>query len=338
VVTNVNAKGETTTYTYTADGYLSRVDGPLPGTNDVVRATYDVLGRVRTMIGLSGYTLTFDYDDMDRVTKITHPDATFEQFTYDRLDLVTFRDRAGRQTFLEYDAMRQLKKQTDPLGRVTRFDWCRCGQIKSLTDPMGQTTTWLTDVQGRNIAKQYADGSRVTYQYENASSRLRFVIDEKQQVTQFAWNRDDTLKSLANGSAVIPTPGVSFTYDPDYERVLSMTDGTGTTRYSYNPVTGTPTLGAGGLASVDGPLPNDTITYSYDELNRPVHRAINGLESLSRSYRVFNGVVFPACHLLSRPDLPIPFRPQRQSHRATGRNQFPPANHRPAAKPSRCNE
>jgi RHS repeat-associated protein len=274
-----NPKEETTAYTYNTDGYLIAVDGPLPGTNDMFRATYDFFGRVRTLTGVSGYTLTFDYDAMDRVTKITHPDGTFEQFAYERLDLANFRDRSGRQTLFEYDKIRQLTKRTDALGRVTRFDWCRCGQVGSLTDPMGRTTTWLNDVQGRPITKQYADGSQVTYQYENAISRLHAVIDEKQQITQLAWNRDDTLRSVSYGNAVMPTPGVSFEYDPDYQRIASMTDGTGTTRYSYNPITGTPTLGAGTLASVDGPLPNDTITYSYDELGRVVHRTMNGVDS-----------------------------------------------------------
>ena len=278
-LTATDAKGETTTYTYDADGHLFAVDGPLPGTNDTMTAQFDVFSRLRTLTSVSGYRVAFDYDVMDRVTRITHPDSTFEQITYDRLDMVTFRDRAGRQTFFEHDNVGQVKKRTDPLGRVTRFDWCRCGQIKSLTDPMGRTTSWLTDLQGRPTGKRYADGSQVTYQYENASSRLRLAIDEKQQVTQFAYNRDDTLKSIGYGSATIPTPGVSFQYDPDYGRVVSMTDGTGTTRHSYNPITGTPTLGAGALASVDGPLPNDTITYSYDELGRPVHRAINGVDS-----------------------------------------------------------
>ena len=93
--------------------------------------------------------------------------------------------------------MRQMRKRTDPLGRVTLFEWCRCGNIKSLTDPMGRTTTWLTDVQSRPVAKQYGDGSQVTYLYENASSRLRQVIDEKQQITQFTYNLDNTLKSVA---------------------------------------------------------------------------------------------------------------------------------------------
>lgn len=290
LLSGTNPRGETTSSTYDADGYLIAVDGPLPGTNDVVRITYDAFGRARTLTGIDGYSLTFDYDEMDRVTRITHPDATFEQFTFDRLDLVAFQDRAGRTAFYEHDDMRQVRKRTDPLGRVMLYDWCRCGQIKSLTDPMGRTTSWQTDVQGRNIAKQYADGSQVTYQYENGSSRLKQVIDEKQQVTQFSWNRDDTLKSLAYFNSTAPTPGVSFSYDPDYARVRSMTDGTGTTLYSYNPIPGTPALGAGALASLDGPLPNDTITYNYDELGRPVQRAVNGV-GVAMSYDAAGRVV-----------------------------------------------
>jgi RHS repeat-associated protein len=279
VLTAINPRGETTSYTYSTDDYLIAVDGALPGISDRVLASYDFFGRVRVLTGLSGYTVIFDYDAMDRITRVTHPDATFEQFTYDRLDLIAFRDRAGRQTFYEIDNMRQVKKQTDPLGRVTRFEWCRCGEIKTLTDPLGRTTSWLTDVQGRVTAKKYGDGSQISYVYESASSRLRHVIDEKEQVTQFEWNRDDTLVSITYGSSAIPTPGVSYIYDPNYQRVVSMTDGTGITRYLYHPITGTPTLGAGALASVDGPLSNDTITYSYDELGRVVHRAINGVGS-----------------------------------------------------------
>lgn len=278
-LTATNPKGETITYTYDIDGYLIVVDGPLPGTSDRVTASYDFSGRVRTMTSVSGYTVTFDYDLMDRVTTITHPDSTFEGFTYDRLDLAGFHDRAGRHTLYEIDNMRQVRKQTDPLGRVTLFDWCRCGGIKSLTDPMGRTTSWLADVQGRVTGKRYGDGSQVSYVYESASSRLTRVIDEKDQVTEFTWNRDDTIESITYGSAAVGTPGVGFTYDPNYQRITSMTDGTGLTRYSYNPITGTPALGAGVLASVDGPLPNDTITYGYDELGRPVHRAINGVGS-----------------------------------------------------------
>jgi RHS repeat-associated protein len=277
LLTETNPKGETTSYTYDTNEFIILIDGPLSGTNDLVKITYDGLGRMRTKTDESGYTLIFEYDDMDRLVKILHPDSTFDQFFYNRLDVTNVVDRAGRQTIFEFDNIRQMKKKTDPLGQVTLFEWCRCGNIKSLTDPMGRTTTWLTDVQSRPIAKQYGDGSQVTYLYENASSRVRQKIDEKQQITQFSYNLDDTLKSVAYANTATPTPSVSYSYDPAYQRRISMTDGAGTTLYSYNPVTLTPTPGANQLASVDGPLANDTVTYAYDELGRHVSTAIDGM-------------------------------------------------------------
>jgi RHS repeat-associated protein len=277
LLTTSNPKGETTTYTYNTNGYLITVDGPLPGTNDTSVASYDAYGRIHAVTDMDGYSTTNDYDALDRVTNITLPDATFYQITYNRLEPSVLQDRAGRQTLLEYNPLGQLTKRTDPMGRVTQFQWCNCGAIKSLTDPMGRTTEWETDVQGRPVAKQYGDGSKVSYFYENSTSRQRQVIDEKLQVKQFTYNLDNTLRTMSFLNTAVATPAVTYTYDPDYERTASVTDGVGTTLYSYNPITGTPGFGAGQLASMDGPLPNDTITYGYDELGRGVATAINGV-------------------------------------------------------------
>lgn len=52
--------------------------------------------------------------------------------------------------------------------------------------------------------------------------------------------------------------------------------GVGTTSYGYLAVTNTQ-LGAGQLASVDGPLANDTITYTYDELGWVKTQVIDGV-------------------------------------------------------------
>src|SRR4030095_3950154 len=51
-------------------------------------------------------------------------------------------------------------------------------------------------------------------------------------------------------------------------------DGTGTTSLAYYP---SGVLGAGQVSSSDGPLPNDTITYGYDELGRMKTRQMNGV-------------------------------------------------------------
>jgi RHS repeat-associated protein len=280
MLTEINAKGEKTTYHYrAADGYRESMEGPLPGADDTTAWTYDPVGRVRTRTDESGYTLTFDYDALDRLTKITFPDGTFNQYIYTRLDRKLIRDRAGRQTTFEYNGVRQVTKRTDPLNRATLFQWCKCGDLKSLTDPMGRTTTWRHDIQGRVKCKEYADGSKITYLHEKTTGRLRQRIDEKLQVTQYNYNPDDKISGISYTNATVATPSVAFTYDANYSRLSSMTDGTGTTHYRYIPIAPVPSLGAAQLASVEGPLPDDTITFEYDELGRRVSTAINGVAS-----------------------------------------------------------
>lgn len=280
VLTVTNPKSEITTFNYDPNGYLLAMDGPLPGSVDTTRMTYDTYGRLRTATSVSGDTFTVDYDNLDRITRITYPDSTFVESTYDLLSLAALRDRAGRLTSFEHNNLGQVTKATDPLGRITLFDWCRCGALKSLTDPMGRTTSWTTDVQGRRTAKLFPEGTQIRYFYENTRSRLRGIVDELQQTTFYTYNRDDSIKSITYGNAAIPTPSVSFTYDPNYLRPITMTDGIGTTTYGYLPVTVPPRLGAGNLTSVDGPFTNDTIAYSYDELGRLVQTSINGVSML----------------------------------------------------------
>ena len=57
-----------------------------------------------------------------------------------------------------------------------------------------------------------------------------------------------------------------------------MEDASGLTTYTYKPVS-VGTFGAGRLAAIDGPLDNDTISYSYDELGRAISRSIGSVEA-----------------------------------------------------------
>lgn len=265
------------TLSYDTNGYFTGFDGELPGPSDSRSFTYDAYGRKRTFTDTDGYTRTIDYDALDRPVKITYPDGTFEQRTFDRLDVVARRDRAGRVTTYEYNSIRQMVKETDPLGRTTLYQWCKCGDSKTITDPMGRTTTWLHDVQGRIIGKEFADGSKQTASYENSTGRLLQSVDEQLQVTRYTYNADNSLKTISYANTAVVTPAVSFAYDPNYERITRMTDGSGTTVFSYHPVTPAGQPGAGQVATVDGPLPNDTITFTYDTLGRRISKAINGV-------------------------------------------------------------
>ena len=101
------------------------------------------------------------------------------------------------------------------------------------------------------------------------------MADANGQTMTYQYYADDDLKQVSYTNALSPTPTVSYTYDQSYNRAASMTDGIGTTNYTYYPVA-SGTLGAGKLYQVDGPLSDDTITYAYDGLGRVKSQDING--------------------------------------------------------------
>jgi len=272
VLTLTNPKQETTSYAYNADGQLISVTGPVTGATTTY--TYDVQGRIHSVTDADGYTVTTDYDALNRPTRVTYSDGTYEETTYNRLDRATSRDRLGRVTRYYYDALGRLVSTRDPLGRVVRQEWCTCGTLARLIDADGHATTWEHDQQGRVTRELRADGHATQYIYEGTTTRLKSVTDPKLQTTSYTYFADDKIKDTLFTNEQIPTPDVSFTYDATYGRLATMVDGTGTTTYSYHPI-GIP--GATKLASVDGPLTNDTITYTYDELGRVTNRAMNGV-------------------------------------------------------------
>src|SRR5262249_23931888 len=144
----------------------------------------------------------------------------------------------------------------------------------AVVDANRQRTSLQRDVLGRTTREVRNDGSTATtYVYEATDSRLKTKTDPRGQVTNDSYNLDNTVQSMTYTNAASVTPGVSYTYDANYNRLATMVDGAGTTSYTYNPVG---VLGALQMASAVGPLQNETVAYTYDELGRLVTRAING--------------------------------------------------------------
>jgi RHS repeat-associated protein len=270
-LTVTNAKNETTTYTYDTNGYVQTVTGPVSGATTTY--TYDAYGRVEGVEDADGYIVVSDYDNLNRLTQRTYPDDTTETFTYNKLSLGEQADRLGRVTRYFYDGFGRLIATRDPAGRTISQQWCDCGAMDALVDANGNRTRWERDVQGRVTREIRADNTTETLHTYDLAGRLKTVTDPKDQVTTHSYNLDDSLSGTAYTDEEIETPNVSYTYDAYYARVATMVDGIGTTSYTYK----TPgTNGAGQIATVDGPLTNDTIAYAYDELGRVTQRTING--------------------------------------------------------------
>ncbi|MDE2515961.1 MAG: hypothetical protein KGL12_08040 [Rhodospirillales bacterium] len=88
-------------------------------------------------------------------------------------------------------------------------------------------------------------------------------------------------------NAVNATPRVGFAYDPYFPRLTAMTDGTGTTTYSYVPVG---TFGALQLQQeVQGG--GASIAYAYDALGRLSSRTVSGAGAESFGYDALGRLV-----------------------------------------------
>jgi RHS repeat-associated protein len=271
-LTVTNAKNETTTYTYeTGTNKLLTVTGPVSGATTTY--TYDAYNRVESVEDADGYVVVTDYDHLNRITQRTYPDDTTETFTYIRLDLVEQKDRLGRITRHFYDGFGRRTATRDPAGRTVSQVWCDCGAMEALVDANGHRTAWERDVQGRVTREVRADTTTDTLYTYDLAGRLKTITDPKDQVTTHSYNLDDSLSGTAYTDEEIETPNVSYTYDSYYSRVTTMVDGIGTTSYTY---VAPGTNGAGQVATIDGPLSNDTIAYAYDELGRVIQRTING--------------------------------------------------------------
>jgi RHS repeat-associated protein len=285
LTTTTDANGNTTTRSYDSNGYLTQIDGPLSGSQDVTTFTFYGYGLVNTETDSEGYTRTYSYDDLNRRTSISYPDGTSEETIYERLDAVMSSDRLGRWTQRSFNSMDQLVCETDPLGRKTKYCWCSCGSLASLTDPKNQTTSWHHDIEGRVIEKVYADQTSINYAYEPYSPRLQSMTDALSQVTHFVYNIDDTLMQKSYTNAVNATSPVTIAYDPLFPRTKRTTNGWGQISNSYNPYATTLTNKAyiwiGGYPQT--PSATDTISITF------TNSALSGGQYTMPTYSVLSG-------------------------------------------------
>lgn len=278
-------------------GFLTKIDGPLTGTQDITIFTYDTVGRLASVTNSTGYTLSYQYDNLDRLLRVTYPDATFEQTVYNRMDPILTRDRNGRWSQSAYDIMDQKRYEIDPLGRKTQYTWCTCGALAALTDALGRTTSWSHDIQGRLTTKTYPDSSTYNYSYEAYTSNVQTRTDALAQKTNYFYNPDGKLFQKSYRNPINPTAPVTYFWDYNFNRLAKVTKNDwGSYTYTYNNYVtssgATPITGGGMLQLVHNDvIANSDITYVYDALGRTSNRSINGASnSVSWTYDAMSRV------------------------------------------------
>ncbi len=266
ILTSLNYNSDSRLHTIIRDG------------QQVAAFTYDNVGRVSTHADATGHVTGYAYDNLNRPTRITFADDKFIEYAYSGCcpwltDSIT--DRSGRTTYYDFDSRRRLVKITKPGQEVLSFDYDINGNLIALTDAKNNTTRFAYDLAGRMVRKIFADDREVTYEYDNAD-RVRRRVNARRIATDYGY---DPMGDLVSVDYSDSTPDVAIAYDA-YSRIDTITDGVGIHDFAYY-------LNSS-LKSLDGPWQDDTITYTYDRLDRVASVSAQGAPATSYVYDTLN--------------------------------------------------
>jgi YD repeat-containing protein len=187
----VDSNDQTTTYSYDAAGHLTGIDYPAPEVG--VAITYNAAGQQTGMTDGQGMT-TWTYDNLGRLTSVTHPDSSQVEYTYDafgRRQAVTTHidagDLTGKTVTYAYDADGRLSSLTDWQSHITQYSYDELGWVQTIQPPNGITSSSYTDdAVGRLSSLDHTRDetllSSFAYTYDPSGNRLHAVENLRQLV------------------------------------------------------------------------------------------------------------------------------------------------------------
>ena len=267
--TRTDARGQPTTFTYTAGNRLKQQSATFTtaaGTSQTVYTayTYDSLGRTKNVRNGNG----------NLAANNTYDPASGQ---------ITARsNQLGLATLYEYDLDDRVIKVTDPAGRATETTYYKNGRVKTVTKKVLNASNVVT--QTNTIEYEYDGDGRITkltdaknktkpriYEYyaptdgAGAAGRLARIYDGNTDVNGFATRVSLSNYDAAGNPRTIRDPNYNFTfleYD-EYSRESKRTDQNGNvwqTKYDL----------AGNVIERSAPgTPSRLITtYTYDLANQ----------------------------------------------------------------------
>jgi YD repeat-containing protein len=213
---------------------------------------FDLEDRITNGVDGNGVVITNAYDNLARLLTRSYPDGGVERFGYSAFGLIAYTNQLTNVTHYGYDAAQRKIAETNALTQTNQYAYNAAGDLTNLTDAKGDTTSWGYDLYGRVTNKVDATSTSILqYQYD-ADNRLTNRWSLAKSNTVYAYDNMGNLTSVTYPAS----PSLSFSYDA-MNRMISMSDGIGTTAFTYTPV--------GQLASESGPWASDTVTYTYTD-------------------------------------------------------------------------
>jgi RHS repeat-associated protein len=249
---------QTTKYKYAAHGELESVEDPLKrvwkyeydaagdrtsetdplgdkrtwGYNEDSQETSTVSPRGNVTGGEpTKYTAKIERDAQGRALTITDPLAHTTKYTYDGDGNVeTLTDGNSHTTKYTYNADNQPIKVEVPNKAITETGYDGAGQVTSQADGNKHVTKYV-----RNVLEQVTEVedplNRKTTKTYDLAGNLKTLVDPAKRTTTYTYDPGNRLKEVVYSSGKPAT--IKYEYDKDGDRT-SMTDGTGTSKYTFD--------------------------------------------------------------------------------------------------------
>ena len=211
-----DAAGDRTTYTFNMVGQMTSstsADANASG-GSATQYAYDSLGHLVSNTDPLGHQTTYTYDASQNLVSVKGPDGNVSQKTFDAdneataTNLIDSGGHVQETQTTTYDNVGNILTQTDGSGATT-YTYDALNRMETRTDPLGHVTAYGYDLVGNLTSVKLPSGQITTYSYDA--------------------DNEQTGISYSDGK----TPNVVFKYDADGQRT-SMTDGSGTTSYTFD--------------------------------------------------------------------------------------------------------
>jgi RHS repeat-associated protein len=274
--------------------------------SQTVTYTYDQLNRLTQKSYPDTTTVAYTYDDDSRLTEVVDPTGTY-QFTLDNMGRLkstttTYTFLGGRnfQNSYTYDAASNRTGFTDPENGASTYVYDTLNRLSTITPPTAISNGnfgFSYDALSRRTQMTRPNGVNTNYTYDNLSHLLSVLhqnggvtIDGASYTVDNAGNRTAKTDQLANVTS-------NYGYDAIYELLSTMQGANTTESYTYDPVGNRLTsLGASYTNNTSNELTAKTgVTYTYDN-NGNTLTSVTGSNTTSYAWDYENrltGVTLP---------------------------------------------
>ncbi|WP_237062868.1 DUF6531 domain-containing protein [Microbulbifer zhoushanensis] len=242
VVLEVDAEGYATSRVYDNNGnvasqtlHMTPVGAVTPGTEPTVVAgaddqtvtfDYDQVNRLTARVDGEGNTTTYSYDGVGNQLTVTDGNGNTTVNTYDMVNrLVTVTNAEDETTVYTYDDVGNRVSMVDGNGHITSYTYDGLNRVVTETNAENETTTYAYDAVGNRIGMTDALGRETVYVYD-LNNRMVKQVNADLVETTYAYDEAGNRTSVTAAANTAQAATTLYAYDGN-NRVTDMTDAEG---------------------------------------------------------------------------------------------------------------